>query len=108
MTADDLLRNYSFVPYRGYPGVEAREAVEEFVIAASRVDNRIEYGAEVIDFGAACIFGRELNLIAKAPSTLDRLHGEIESLPAGLVQLVFEMDVTRRQKCMDARMGRIL
>ena len=70
---------------------------------SARVDNRIEYGAKVIDFGAACIFGGELNLIAKAPSALDRLHGEIESLPAGLVQLVFEVDVAGCQEGVDAR-----
>lgn len=42
MTIDDLLRDYSFIPYRGYPGLEARQAVAEFIEATSRVDNRIE------------------------------------------------------------------
>ena len=57
---------------------------------------------EEIDIGASGVFGGELDIVAKRPRVADALDGASESFFAGLVQFVFEVDVTGGEKDMDA------
>src|SRR5437870_13327864 len=70
----------------------------------ARINHRIEDRTQVIDFRAAGILGRKFDLVAHLARALDSLDGNIESFTTTLVQLVLQVNIACRQKCMNARM----
>src|SRR6059036_103236 len=70
----------------------------------ARINHRIEDRTHVIDFRAAGILGRKFDLVAHLARALDSLDGDIESFTTTLVQLVLQVNIACRQKCMNARM----
>ena len=98
MHADrEVLANHALA-HRAY---ELREFIGESVAHGIRdVENRragvngdSKHFAEVIDLAAGCIFGRELDFIGEATRQTYRLPGHLNDFGAGLLQLVFEVDV---------------
>ena len=57
---------------------------------------------EEIAIGAGGVFGRKLDVVGKRAGQAHRLAAELERLRAADLQLVFEMQIARRQEDVDA------